>query len=90
MSSTLSKSAAYGPPCTQRCRCCDERARQHVRQREEPALRRVERVDVLDGLVEVAVVLHREAVLPARLQQDPHERDEEVAGSPPSAQGRTD
>ena len=78
VSSALSKSAAYGPPCTHRCRCCAERPRQHVGEREQPPLRRVERVDVLDRLVQIAVVLHGEPILAARLQQHPHERQQEV------------
>ena len=79
VSSTLSNSAAYGPPCTQRCRCWRERARQQVREREQPPLRRVEGVEVLDRLVQVAVVRACvQPVLAARLQEHAHEREQEV------------
>src|SRR5205807_715035 len=44
-----------------------ETSRQRVRQRNQAPLRRIEGVEVLDGLVEVPIVGHGELVLPARL-----------------------
>ena len=55
-----------------------ERARQHGRQREETSLCGFERVDILDGVVEIAIVGEREPVLPARLDQDADEREQKV------------
>ena len=68
-----------GPPWTQRCRCWPSGPRQQVGEREEPALRRIEGVEILDGLVEIAVV--RSACswyCPLDSQQHAHEREQEV------------
>ena len=55
-----------------------ERARQQVRQREEPPLRRVEDVEVLDRLVQLAVLGVAQAVAVGAFEQHADERVEEV------------
>ena len=66
--------AALDPPV----QVLRQAARQHVGERDQAALRRVEGIDVLDRLVEIPVLLHRELMLPTGLQQHAHEREEEV------------
>ena len=44
----------------------------------QTALGGFERVDILDGLVEIAILGERQAVLPAGLDQDPHEREQKM------------
>ena len=55
-----------------------QRARQQVRQREQPTLAAVEDVEVLDGLVELAVLEVAEAIVVVAFQQHADERMQEV------------
>ena len=67
-----------------------EPARQNVRQREQASLIGIERVQRLDLLVERLIVGAGHRVLPAGLDQDLHEREQELQIGRRRRRDRTD
>ena len=78
MSSRLSKSLAYRPPSIHLCRRRRERAREQVREREQPPLAAVEHVEVLDRLVDLAVFELAQPISVIAFEQHADERVQEV------------
>ena len=69
MSWTLSKSAAYGPPCDPFLKWRAQAPAEHVRKGKEPPLVGVDDVEIFDLFVEIALVLGGQGP-DARFDQD--------------------
>ena len=78
MSSTLSNRSAYRPPSTHFCSRATRARGQQVGEREEPALTPVEHVQVLDSLVDLAVLELAQPIAVFAFEQDADERVQEV------------
>ena len=78
MSSTLSKRLAYRPSPIHLCSRAASARGQQIGQREEPTLRAVEHVEVLDGFVDLPVLQVADPIPVVSLQQHTDERVQEV------------
>ena len=78
MSSRLSKRLGVAAALDPLVQPAGQRARQQIREREQPTLAAVEDVEVLDRLVELAVLELAEAIAVVAFEQHADERVEEM------------